>query len=167
MQKNTIFTTEDIWEILSQIPDPEIPVITISELGVLREVELLNDTFIISITPTYSGCPAMKVFEDDIRNKLKQEKISNFEIKTIYSPPWTTDWIDEKALIKLKEFGIAPPVKGSEDKGTLFSSRPKTVSCPQCNSKNTVLVSQFGSTACKAHYKCKDCLEPFDYFKCI
>ena len=161
------YTKEQIWNLLSEIPDPEIPVITIEELGVLRKVEVSKNKIIVTITPTYSGCPAMKVFEDDIKTKLIENNISNFEIKTVHSPAWTTDWINEEAKEKLRKFGIAPPIKGTEDKGVLFSSSAKTVNCPRCNSEKTNLISQFGSTACKAHYQCENCLEPFDYFKCI
>lgn len=161
------YTKEQIWALLSEIPDPEIPVITIEELGVLRKVEIQSKKVIISITPTYSGCPAMKAFEDDIKSKLIENNITNFEIKIVNSPAWTTDWMSEKTKQKLEEYGIAPPVSGSQDKGFLFKSGPKTVRCPQCKSTNTSLKSQFGSTACKALYTCNDCLEPFDYFKCI
>jgi ring-1,2-phenylacetyl-CoA epoxidase subunit PaaD len=161
------YSKQEIWDFLSEIPDPEIPVITIAELGVLRKVEIEGSTVIVTITPTYSGCPAMKAFEDDIKSKLKEKNISNFKVKTVHSPAWTTDWIGEKALLKLREFGIAPPIKGTQDKGVLFESNTKIVNCPRCNSSDTNLKSQFGSTACKAHYQCNDCLEPFDYFKCI
>lgn len=161
------YTEKEVWDLLSKIPDPEIPVITIEELGVLRKVEIDSSKVIITITPTYSGCPAMKVFEDDIKSKLLENDINHFEIKTVHSPAWTTDWINEEALTKLKDFGIAPPIKGTADKGVLFASNTKTVNCPLCNSENTTLKSQFGSTACKAHYQCENCLEPFDYFKCI
>ena len=161
------YSEKEIWNFLSKIPDPEIPVITIEELGVLRKVELKGSKVIVIITPTYSGCPAMKVFEDDIKVKLVEHNITNYEIKTVHSPAWTTDWINNNALEKLRKFGIAPPIKGTEDKGVLFNSNSKTVNCPKCNSENTTLISQFGSTACKAHYQCQDCLEPFDYFKCI
>jgi ring-1,2-phenylacetyl-CoA epoxidase subunit PaaD len=161
------YSEQEIWDFLSEIPDPEIPVITIAELGVLRKVKLEDSVVIVTITPTYSGCPAMKAFEDDIKSKLKEKNISNFKVKTVHSPAWTTDWIGEEALLKLKEFGIAPPIKGTQDKGTLFGSNTKVVNCPRCNSSDTNLKSQFGSTACKAHYQCNDCLEPFDYFKCI
>ena len=167
MSTNHQYSQEEIWEFLSEIPDPEIPVISISELGVLRKVEVSENKVIISITPTYSGCPAMKLFEDDIKLKLLDHKISNFEIKTILTPAWTTDWITDEALKKLKKFGISPPIKGTEDKGILFGSSVKKVKCPRCDSANTKLISQFGSTACKAHYQCENCLEPFDYFKCI
>jgi ring-1,2-phenylacetyl-CoA epoxidase subunit PaaD len=167
MSKNTIYSQKDIWNFLSEIPDPEIPVISIAELGVLRKVELIDFKVVVTITPTYSGCPAMKTFEDDITSKLKENGITNFKVLTVHSPPWTTDWITEEAREKLKKFGIAPPIKGTADKGILFSSGSTSVECVQCNSKNTLLISQFGSTACKALYQCKDCLEPFDYFKCI
>ena len=160
-------TKDEIWEFLSEIPDPEIPVISIAELGVLREVEIVDSKVIVIITPTYTGCPAMKTFEDDITSKLIENEISNFEILTVQSPAWTTDWITEEAREKLRKFGIAPPVKGSADKGILFNSESTPVKCPQCKSDNTLLKSQFGSTACKALYQCNDCLEPFDYFKCI
>ena len=161
------YTKQQIWDFLAEIPDPEIPVITIVDLGVLREVEVLSNKVIITITPTYTGCPAMKMFEDDIVKTLHDKGIKNVEIKMVYSPAWTTDWMSDEALEKLNKYGIAPPVKGSNDKGVLFENGPKIVQCPQCGSKNTVLKSQFGSTACKALYQCEDCLEPFDYFKCI
>ena len=161
------YTEDQVWEFLSEIPDPEIPVITIIELGVVRNVELTAEKAIITITPTYTGCPAMKMFEDEIVKKLTSEGIENVEIKMVYSPAWTTAWMSDEARQKLKKYGIAPPVKGTEDKGVLFEAGPKEVLCPRCDSKNTKLTSQFGSTACKAMYTCKDCLEPFEYFKCI
>jgi ring-1,2-phenylacetyl-CoA epoxidase subunit PaaD len=167
MSNNNKHTKEKIWEFLSEIPDPEIPVISIAELGVLRKVEIEKSKVIVTITPTYSGCPAMKTFEDDIKSKLKENNISNFKILTVHSPAWTTDWITDKALEKLRKFGIAPPMRGTEDKGILFGSGLKSVQCPLCKSENTSLKSQFGSTACKALYTCKECFEPFDYFKCI
>lgn len=168
MEQNQIqYTKEEIWNFLSEIPDPEIPVISIAELGVLRKVEIIPSKVIITITPTYSGCPAMKAFEDDIKSTLLKKNILEFEIKTVHSPAWTTDWINDEALEKLKKYGIAPPIKGSQDKGILFGSNKKTVQCPQCESSQTSLKSQFGSTACKALYICDECLEPFDYFKCI
>jgi len=167
MNYNEKYSKEQVWEFLAEIPDPEIPVITIEELGVLRELEILPNKVIVTITPTYTGCPAMKMFEDDILKTLHAKGIANAEVKMVYSPAWTTDWITEEAREKLRIYGIAPPVKGSQDKGILFSSGPKIVKCPRCNSSNTSLKSQFGSTACKALYTCDDCLEPFDYFKCI
>ncbi len=161
------WSEENIWEILHQIPDPEIPVIDIVELGVIRGVKINNNNSIeITITPTYSGCPAMKQMEDDIRKKLSDSGFSEIKINTVYNPPWTTDWITEEAKIKLNNYGIAPPEHSSIDKAILLGKERK-VKCPRCNSISTKLISQFGSTACKALYKCNECLEPFDYFKCI
>mgnify|MGYP000885494374 CR=1 FL=1 len=164
---NSIYTKEQVWEFLSEIPDPEIPVITITELGVVRSVEISENIAVITITPTYTGCPAMKLFEDEIVSTLKQKGFDSVEIKLVYSPAWTTNWMSDEAKEKLREYGIAPPIDGTEDKGVLFSSDTKVVPCPRCKSKKTTLKSQFGSTACKALYQCNDCLEPFDHFKCI
>ena len=162
------YSKEEIWKFLSEIPDPEIPVITITELGVIRNIELFSDEkVVITITPTYTGCPAMKLFEDEILKTLHEKDINAVEIKMVYSPAWTTDWLSEEAKNKLKKYGIAPPVSGTQDKGVLFESGPKNLECPKCGSKNTTLKSQFGSTACKSLYQCNDCLEPFEYFKCI
>lgn len=160
-------TAEDIFTLLSEIPDPEIPVISIIELGVIRNIEIINDTTIsLKITPTYSGCPAMKQIEDDVRKKLSENGFTTIDIKTIFSPPWTTDWITPEAKEKLRKYGIAPPENSTEDKSWL-TGKDKNIACPRCKSLNTKLISQFGSTACKALYQCQDCLEPFDYFKCI
>jgi ring-1,2-phenylacetyl-CoA epoxidase subunit PaaD len=156
-------TEEEIWDLLEQISDPEIPVLTIIDLGVVRTIEFENKKAIITITPTYSGCPAMQVIEDDIKALLKP--IIEVEIKYTLSPAWSTDWISESGRIKLKEYGIAPP-EHEIDKSVLFAE-PTKVTCPRCNTKNTRMVSQFGSTACKAQYQCNECQEPFDYFKCL
>jgi ring-1,2-phenylacetyl-CoA epoxidase subunit PaaD len=161
-----LLSKEKIFNLISEIPDPEIPVITISELGVIRDVIVNGENVEIKITPTYSGCPAMQRMENDIKGILNQNGILNPKITTIYSPVWTTDWIPEEAKEKLKKYGIAPPEKTTEDKSWL-TGKSKIVLCPRCKSKNTKLISQFGSTACKALYQCQDCLEPFDYFKCI
>ena len=155
-----------IWGFLAAIPDPEIPVINVVELGVVRAMEWKGPKLEVTITPTYSGCPAMKTIEEDIEKELHKQGIEQVEIKTILSPPWTTDWINEEAREKLRAYGIAPPEKTSVDKGVLFPEQ-KNISCPNCRSSNTEMKSPFGSTACKALYVCKDCLEPFDYFKCI
>ena len=164
---DTILNEEQIWELMHQIPDPEIPVIDIVELGVIRAVKLNSKSSVeITITPTYSGCPAMKQMEDDIRKQLNEAGFSEIKINTVYNPPWTTDWITQEAKVKLNNYGIAPPEHSSIDKGVLLG-RERIVKCPRCSSTSTQLVSQFGSTACKALYKCSDCLEPFDYFKCI
>ena len=142
-----------IWNLLDSVPDPEIPVISVVELGVIRDVIYENNNYEISITPTYSGCPAVKTFMDDIAECLKNNDIKNFLLKIVYSPAWTTDWMSDETKDKLRKYGISPP----SDK----------VVCPQCNSSNTNLISEFGATACKSFHKCIDCLEPFEHFKCI
>lgn len=163
---NKLLTKEQIFELLSEIPDPEIPVINIQELGILRDVRLENDLCTIVITPTYTGCPAMKVIEDDIKSTLKNAGIQNVKVDLVYSPAWTTDWISDQAKEKLRAYGIAPPEQTSHDKG-LITGKKRNLRCPQCNSSNVTMISQFGSTACKALYKCNECKEAFDYFKCI
>ena len=159
-------TKEDIFALLHEIPDPEIPVISIVELGVIRDVVIADKNIEVTITPTYSGCPAMKQMEDDVRKKLKENGFEEIKINTVFNPAWTTDWLSKEARQKLQNYGIAPPEENTTDKSFL-TNRPKNITCPRCKSKNTVMVSQFGSTACKALYKCSDCLEAFDYFKCI
>ena len=159
-------TTEHIKELLSEIPDPEIPAISIIDLGILRDVQWKGDLCHILITPTYSGCPAMKIIEEHIKEKLQEAGIQNIHIELTYTPAWTTDWISEVAKEKLRAYGIAPPLHSSMDKSLLLG-KTRLIPCPLCNSKNTELISQFGSTACKALYRCKDCREPFDYFKCL
>ncbi|MDP3555889.1 MAG: 1,2-phenylacetyl-CoA epoxidase subunit PaaD [Bacteroidota bacterium] len=161
-----MLTKENIFSLLSEIPDPEIPVISIVELGVVRDVIISGKDIEIIITPTYSGCPAMKQMEDDVRKKMQEQGFENIKITTVYNPAWTTDWLSEEAKLKLQEYGIAPPEEVTTDKSFL-TGKPKNVTCPRCKSKNTIMISQFGSTACKALYKCNDCLEAFDYFKCI
>ena len=148
------------------IPDPEIPVITISDLGVLREVRIVGDTVEVDITPTYSGCPAMKAISQDIVKTLNESGIERVNVKEIYQPVWTTDWLSDEAREKLRLYGIAPPEKTSSDKNAILGM-VKHLACPHCGSIDTELVSQFGSTACKALYRCLSCLEPFDHFKCI
>lgn len=155
---------EDIWRFLEDVKDPEVPVLTVVDLGVVRAVDKEGDSWKITITPTYSGCPAMQVIEEDILSRLEKEGIKS-HVKLVLSPAWTTDWLSENGKKKLQEYGIAPP-EDEIDKSVLFGE-PSKITCPNCKSKNTKMVSQFGSTACKAHYTCKDCLEPFDYFKCL
>ncbi|MEY4289094.1 MAG: phenylacetate-CoA oxygenase subunit PaaJ [Bacteroidota bacterium] len=158
-------TKDTILAWLEEVCDPEIPVLSLSDLGVLRGVSYLNDEWVITITPTYSGCPAMKTMEDDVLAKLKEYGISNVRVELVLSPAWTTDWLSEEGRRKLKAFGIAPP-EDEVDKSVLFAA-PTIVPCPKCGSRETKMVSQFGSTACKAHYQCLSCLEPYDYFKCL
>jgi ring-1,2-phenylacetyl-CoA epoxidase subunit PaaD len=155
-----------IRELLEEVKDPEVPVLSILDLGVVRGVTVNDNIVDIILTPTYSGCPAMQVIEDDIVSLLKENGVEKINVEMVLSPAWTTDWITEKGKQQLKEFGIAPPEKTSVDK-TSITGDAKFIACPQCNSKNTEMISQFGSTACKALYKCLDCLEPFDYFKCL
>ena len=162
MQKIQL-TELEIYNLIADIPDPEIPVVTIEDLGVLREVKVEGEKVIVFITPTYSGCPAMKTIEDEIKTILHQTGVQNFEVKTVFTPVWTTDWLSEEAKEKLRNYGISPPEKSSTDKSILTTH---FVFCPRCNSRNTEIISQFGSTACKALYKCIDCLEPFNHFKC-
>ncbi|MFT6501865.1 MAG: ring-1,2-phenylacetyl-CoA epoxidase subunit PaaD [Crocinitomicaceae bacterium] len=156
---------ETIRQYMEEVFDPEVPVLTIVDLGVLRNVVIIGDTVKITITPTYSGCPAMKRIEDDIVELLKEKGIDKVEVDLVLSPAWTTDWLSAEGRVKLKEYGIAPP-ENEVDKSVLFAE-PTIVPCPKCDSRDTKLVSQFGSTACKAHYQCNTCLEPFDYFKCL
>ncbi len=151
--------------LIGEITDPEVPVITIAELGILREVKDENGKIVVTITPTYSGCPAMKAIENEIAEVLKANSIESFEVKYTYSPAWTTDWLNDNAKEKLRAYGIAPPEKTSSDKSVL-SIHAKEKTCPRCKSTNTEMISAFGSTACKALYRCKNCREPFDYFKC-
>ncbi len=158
-------TKEEIYSWLEEVSDPEVPVLSIIDLGVVRNVSFENNTWLITLTPTYSGCPAMQTMEEEILLKLKERGLSTVKILTTLSPAWTTDWLSENGRKKLKAYGIAPP-EDEQDKSLLFSS-PTIVPCPVCNSKNTRLISQFGSTACKAHYQCSECQEPFDYFKCL
>ncbi|MBO0333745.1 phenylacetate-CoA oxygenase subunit PaaJ [Sneathiella sp. CAU 1612] len=155
---------DELIEILALVKDPEIPVLSIADLGIIRRVEEgENGHPVVVITPTYSGCPATEVIEADIASMLKLHGVPDFEIKTELSPAWTTDWITAEGRRKLKEYGIAPPA----NRGKVALLGHEEVSCPQCNSNRTEQVSEFGSTACKAQYKCLDCLEPFDYFKCV
>lgn len=155
-----------IWKLLEAVPDPEIPVLSVIDLGVIRKIEELENQLIITITPTYSGCPAMNQFEADIIAHLTAHGYKNIEIKTTYDPAWTTDWLTDAAKLKLEKYGIAPPQEKTTDKNFILGKQPM-VKCPQCKSTNTKLISQFGSTACKALYQCSDCKEPFDYFKCL
>ncbi len=162
--KTAQMTKEKLLELLSTISDPEIPVVSIIDLGILRTVVQMDDQWIITITPTYSGCPAMNMIEAQIKALLDQELGDAYEVRTTLHPAWTTDWMSEDGKRKLKEYGIAPP-EASPHQHKLFGA-PVLPQCPHCESKNTERISEYGSTACKAMYRCIDCREPFDYFKC-
>ncbi|MDP1675233.1 MAG: 1,2-phenylacetyl-CoA epoxidase subunit PaaD [Bacteroidota bacterium] len=163
MVEITSHTVESIRELLSTIKDPEVPAISIVELGIVRDVQLWENVVTIIITPTYSGCPAMKMIEDEIRSVLTKNGFSMIAIKTIFSPAWTTDWISEPAKLKLKNYGIAPPQ--SIVQSPLLQIEILKIVCPNCNSNDTKLKSEFGSTSCKSFYYCHSCSQPFEYFK--
>lgn len=158
-------TASQIWALLETVKDPEVPVLSVVDLGIIRDVKEEEGAVEVVITPTYSGCPAMNMIEWNIRTALAEAGYQKIKITTVLSPPWTTDWMSESGREKLKAYGIAPPEKGAVDKSALFAES-KPIPCPNCDSLDTEMVSQFGSTPCKAHYKCLSCLEPFDYFKC-
>lgn len=147
---------ETVWSWLAGIPDPEIPAITLTDLGVIRDVKWVDETLQITVTPTYSGCPATKVINYEVETCLRGHGVESIDLRTQIAPAWTTDWMTAAGRRKLEAYGIAPPQA---------SGAPKR--CPQCQSNEVVRVSQFGSTPCKAQWRCTDCLEPFEYFKCI
>jgi ring-1,2-phenylacetyl-CoA epoxidase subunit PaaD len=152
------------WDAAASVVDPEIPVLTIADLGVLREVALRDDGGIeVAITPTYSGCPAMNMIAFEVAIALERAGFANARVRTVLSPAWTTDWMSEDGRRKLKDYGIAPPQPASSRRA-LFGIQQ--VQCPQCGSQDTELLSEFGSTSCKALWRCRSCREPFDYFKC-
>jgi ring-1,2-phenylacetyl-CoA epoxidase subunit PaaD len=151
------------WDAASAVVDPEIPVLTIADLGVLRDIAVSDGHVEVSITPTYSGCPAMNMIALEIELALEREGIRQPKIHTVLSPAWTTDWMSDDGRRKLREYGIAPPIAGS-GRRALFGEQQ--VACPQCGSGDTEVLSEFGSTSCKALWRCKSCREPFDYFKC-
>ena len=154
---------EEIFSWLSVIADPEIPVVSIEEMGMLRNVAIAEDVYEIILTPTYTGCPAMGIIEADIIALLHEKGLEKVAVKMIYDPAWTTDWMSESAKEKMRKYGIAPPVHSSC--GNLAAAE-KNIACPLCSSIKTEMLSRFGATACKSYYKCNDCKETFEYFKC-
>ena len=154
-----------LWQILEEVKDPEVPVLSVIDLGIVRSVKKEGEQIQIVITPTYSGCPAMDVISMDIRLKLLEKGYKNIALTQQLSPAWTTDWMTKEGKRKLKAFGIAPP-NPRQQFCTTDMFKEEAVQCPRCNSYNTKLISQFGSTACKSMYQCGDCKEAFDYFKC-
>lgn len=149
-------TLETVWGWLAQVPDPEIPVISLTDLGIIRDVQWNDDMLEVTVTPTYSGCPATRIINLDIETALRAKGVKKLSLKRQLSPAWTTDWLTDTGRQRLEEYGIAPP----QGAGT-----PQH--CPRCKSAQVEKISQFGSTPCKAQWRCTECLEPFDYFKCI
>jgi ring-1,2-phenylacetyl-CoA epoxidase subunit PaaD len=159
------WSPELIWSWLAEVPDPEVPVVSVVDLGMIRDVTVSGDTVEVAVAPTYSGCPATEVIEQDIVAFLRTKGVPKVRIHRQLSPPWTTDWISEAGRAKLQAYGIVPPARAAGKRGLL--GEQLAVACPRCGSIDTALVSEFGSTACKASYRCRHCLEPFEYFKCL
>ena len=151
-----VASTDQIWGWLDAVPDPEIPVISVVDLGIIRNVQWQGETLEVTLTPTYSGCPATSVIEISVDQALRDHGVQNITLKRQIAPPWTTDWLSDKGRAKLQAYGIAPP-----------NPAGGPTQCPRCQSTDLKRISQFGSTPCKAQWQCRDCLEPFDYFKCI
>lgn len=149
-------SVDQVWGWLDAVPDPEIPVISLVDLGVIRDVAWQDDTLVVAVTPTYSGCPATSIINLDIQTALQARGVEDLRLETRIAPPWTTDWLSDKGRAKMAEYGIAPPQPAGGPEA-----------CPRCGSADVERLSQFGSTPCKAQWRCKSCLEPFDYFKCI
>jgi ring-1,2-phenylacetyl-CoA epoxidase subunit PaaD len=155
-----------VWRLLGEVKDPEIPILTIMDLGIVRYVRgETRDTLHVGLTPTYSGCPATEVIRTMVEEKLARAGFPGVVVETVLAPPWSSDWITPAARLKLAAYGIAPPAEAVSNPKRLFGAAP--IECPRCQSAATRLISEFGSTPCKAHYMCTACLEPFDYFKCI
>jgi len=158
-------TPVQVMQWLHAVPDPEIPVISVVDLGIVRQVDFAGDACVVTITPTYSGCPAMREIEDDIIAHLQRRGLPQVRVETTLSPAWTTDWMTERGKAALKAYGIAPPAQQAVDVSGLARVQEPPVPCPQCGCSHTRLISRFGSTPCKALYRCQGCGEPFDYFK--
>ena len=157
---------EKIWSVLKTVTDPEVPVLTVIDLGIVRDVKINNGAIEIIITPTYTACPAMDMITMNIKLAMAEQGYKKVKVISVLSPAWTTDWMNEEGKIKLKEYGIAPPNAQQQVCNTELFQKEEAVQCPHCNSHHTHRISEFGSTACKALYQCDDCKEPFDYFKC-
>jgi ring-1,2-phenylacetyl-CoA epoxidase subunit PaaD len=156
----------EVWRILADVPDPEIPVLSVVELGIIRHVRLADDGRVtVGVSPTYTGCPATEVIARSIETRLAAEGYRDPKVESVLSPPWSSDWLTDSGRAKLKEYGIAPPAHSVSNPKHLF--REPKVACPRCSSMQTSKVSEFASTPCKALYRCSSCLEPFEYFKCI
>ena len=163
---NNDMVIRQIWSLMEQVNDPEVPVVSVADLGIIRDVRAYGDGVEVVLTPTYSGCPAMDVIRMNIRMVLLEHGYNNITLTTVLSPAWTTDWMSERGKDKLKAFGIAPPLPVQQFCRPALFGREEAIECPHCHSYHTTRISEFGSTACKALYRCEDCQEPFDYFKC-
>jgi ring-1,2-phenylacetyl-CoA epoxidase subunit PaaD len=164
-----VVSVAQAWNVLDRVPDPEVPVLSIRELGIVRDVVQRDDGLDVVLTPTYSGCPATEVIEQSVRDALAQAGFAPVTVSTRLAPAWTSDWISDEGRRKLKRYGIAPPGPADHAGGTplRFMARPKPVECPRCSSRDTELLSAFGATACKSLYRCRACREPFEHFKSI
>ncbi|MBP0049411.1 phenylacetate-CoA oxygenase subunit PaaJ [Marinobacterium sp. AK62] len=165
LQQRNAAEVKELWDLLDQVKDPEVPVLSIWDLGILRDVERDGDRVVVTITPTYSGCPAMNTITDDVIAALKASGYDDVEVKTKLSPAWSSEWMSPEGRRKLRNYGIAPPEDAELDEDGLTPDAH--AQCPHCGSRNTRRISEFGSTACKALFQCNDCNEPFDYFKKI
>ncbi len=160
------FSLEAAWRVLRGVPDPEVPVLSVVDLGIVRDVRVADDAVEVDVTPTYSGCPAMRVIEDDITSALREAGAAHVTVHTVYQPAWTTEWLSGDAKERLRAYGIAPPGAASvEDELVQLRRRADAVACPYCGSRDTDVRSEFGSTACKAVCYCNQCRQPFEYFK--
>lgn len=166
MSITTNISIQKIWRLLEDVVDPEVPVLTVIDLGIIREVKINENEVEVIITPTYSGCPAMDMIRMNIKLALIEHGYTDVKVTSVLSPAWTTDWMSEAGKLKLKEYGIAPPNPKQQVCDDKLFAPHEAVQCPHCNSWHTRRISEFGSTACKALYQCNDCKEPFDYFKC-
>ena len=160
----TVVSREQVLAWLAEVPDPEVPVLSIVDLGIVRDVEC-DAVVTVSLAPTYSGCPATEAIEESVIAALEDRGLTDVAIRRVLSPPWTTDWISDAGREKLRAYGIAPPEKGGGKRALMTGTH--VVRCPRCGAEDTEVISEFGSTACKASYRCLECLEPFEYFKCL
>lgn len=165
VEKEPLPSAEDVRAWLDRVPDPEIPILSVNDLGIVRDVRVADSRVTVSVTPTYIGCPATEVIEGMIECELRRRGVEEIEIERLLSPPWTTDWLSGAARSKLEKYGIAPPASGAGKRG--LAGPGIEIHCPRCSSPDTARVSEFGSTPCKASFRCNECLEPFEYFKCI